>query len=138
MTPLRVLVVDDHADSAEMLAQLLRRDGHHVAVAHSVAGALVAWAHDPAVELLVSDISLPDGKGSDLLRMLKKRSDGGPRFAIALTGFGEEDWLEECRRAGYQKLLLKPVLVELLRSTIAGLATSHPPAQTPADSPPPD
>ena len=61
--PLNVLVVDDHEDSAHLLATLLRREGHRVTTAHTFAGAIVLAAGLPSLDLLISNISLPDGNG---------------------------------------------------------------------------
>ena len=86
---LHVLVVDDHKDSARLLAALLRREGHRVTTAHGFVEAVVAAASMAALDLLVSDISLPDRNGCDLLRILRDRVGGGPAQAVALTGHGE-------------------------------------------------
>jgi len=63
--PGRVLVVDDDRDTAQLLRRLLERRGFVVRVAHSVAMALDAVEEAP-IDLLVSDLRLPDGDGCDL------------------------------------------------------------------------
>src|SRR5437868_7506115 len=60
MAAARILVVDDHAESAEVLAQLLRQAGHHVTVALSLADAVTAAASIPMIDAVISDISLPE------------------------------------------------------------------------------
>lgn len=123
--PLHTLVVDDHEDSAHVLARLLRREGHQVTTAHTFAGAVVLAAGMPALDLLVSDIGLPDGNGCELLRLLRDRVGGGPAHAIALTGHLEEHWVEECRRAGYSHFLLKPVKFAELAAAVRALSPAE-------------
>ena len=81
-------------------------------VAHSFVDAVAAAARLPAIDVLVADISLPDGNGCDLLPLLRERAAAGPLHAIAITGHGEERWEAACREAGYSTFLLKPVKFE--------------------------
>jgi DNA-binding response OmpR family regulator len=113
--PVRVLLVDDHADTAELLRMLLSRRGFEVTTARSVASALVAAETSP-IDVLVSDIGLADGNGCDLLRQLRAL---GPLPAIALSGRDREADVQSARDAGFDEYLGKPVgivqLVEALR-----------------------
>ena len=115
MRSLRILVVDDHADSAQALAKLLQHEGHSVATAYTLAGALALGTAAP-LDMLVCDVDLPHGDGSELLRRLQSFRGGRELPAIAVTGFGNE-WLEVCRMAGYRTFLTKPVeFVNLLKA----------------------
>jgi CheY-like chemotaxis protein len=116
---LTILVVDDHPDTASALARLLHQDGHWVTQATSQTDAIIAGARLPRLDLLISDVSLPDGNGCDLLRLLRQHTSGGPRAAIALTGHGEEEWEAECRQAGYARFARKPVTYERLAALVA-------------------
>ena len=113
--PLRVLLVDDHADTAELLRMLLSRRGFEVTTARSVATALAAAEATP-IDVLVSDIGLADGNGCDLLRQLRATR---PLPAIALSGRDREADVQTAREAGFDEYLGKPVgivqLVEALR-----------------------
>jgi DNA-binding response OmpR family regulator len=113
--PPRVLLVEDHADSAELLRMLLERHGFAVTIAGSVGTALAAAVAEP-VDVLVSDMELPDGNGIDLLRQL--RADGRLP-AIALSGLDREADVARARAAGFDEYLGKPVsigrLVDALR-----------------------
>ena len=120
-----VLVVDDHADSVRALALLLRHAGHSVATAFTFAGAVEAAAGMPAIDVLVSDMGLPDGDGCELLRLLRRRPGGGPRCAVMLTG-RDDELRQQSERAGYGLFMVKPVVVEQLLAAI-----TRPPA-TPA------
>ncbi|HYX26396.1 MAG TPA: ATP-binding protein, partial [Thermoanaerobaculia bacterium] len=75
--PLHLLLVEDHTDTAEALAALLEGLGYRVTVAATVAGALAAAgaAEETAdgIDLVISDLGLPDGSGLDLMRELARR-----------------------------------------------------------------
>src|SRR5688500_12407822 len=114
-----VLVVDDHADSVRALAVLLRRAGHSVATALTFAGAVEAAAGMPAIDVLVSDMGLPDGDGCELLRLLRRRPGGGPRCAVMLTGRDDDELREQADRAGSGLFMVKPVIVEQRLAAIA-------------------
>jgi CheY-like chemotaxis protein len=116
--------VDDHHDTAEILGQLLSRQGCEVRTAESVADALkVADAYD--FDVLVSDIGLPDGRGTDLLGQLRHGTKR-PIGAIAMSGFGMESDIELSRRAGFSEHLTKPVEFGALRQALARLAVKGP------------
>ncbi len=110
----RILLVEDNADAAELMAMLLEGEGHQVAVAHSgpVALRLAAETH-PEVVLL--DIGLPGMDGCEVGRRL--RAEDGTRGAtlIALTGYGQDEDRERTRAAGFDEHLVKPVDMNALR-----------------------
>lgn len=123
--PARILLVEDHADTARALLESLTSRGHEVTVVHSVADALRAAAADE-VELLISDIGLPDGTGLDLIRQIEPRPSIG---AIALSGFGMDADLKRSLKAGFARHLTKPVDARLLERTITELQNgTRPPA----------
>ncbi|MGV3531216.1 MAG: response regulator [Chthoniobacteraceae bacterium] len=110
--PCHLLLVEDHVDTAEVLARMLRRNGYAVTVAHSVTQALAAMqATNGAeklepVEIVVSDLGLPDGSGIDLMASLR---DQYPIRGIALSGFGMDDDIRRAIDAGFSRHLTKPV-----------------------------
>jgi signal transduction histidine kinase/CheY-like chemotaxis protein len=110
----RLLLVEDHADTARLLAQLLRRRGHSVETAGSVGqayGLLAAHGFD----LLVSDLGLPDGSGHDVMR--RARADRGMP-GVCISGYGTEADIERSLDAGFAVHLTKPVSCEALDLTI--------------------
>ena len=116
---LRILLVEDHDDTAHIIAHLLRHAGHEVRLAGDMAGAL-AEAEQYDFDLLVCDLGLPDRSGLDLLRELPAR---GQRFpAIALTGFGQEEDVRLTREAGFMTHLTKPIDVAQLQSAIVAFS----------------
>jgi signal transduction histidine kinase/ActR/RegA family two-component response regulator len=124
--PLRILLVEDHPDTAEAMADLLRATGHQVLVASGVMeGLALADAtlqgrrRDDRIDLVLSDIGLPDGSGLDLMSELSHRY--GLR-GIALTGYGMEDDVARSREAGFSRHLTKPVNLEQLETAIRQVA----------------
>ncbi|HWM89999.1 MAG TPA: ATP-binding protein [Thermoanaerobaculia bacterium] len=118
---LRVLLVEDHSDTAAALAELMRLHGHEVRVAGTLAQALAA-AEQGGLDLVVSDLGLPDGNGQDLMRQLAQRF--GLR-GIALSGYGMEEDLRRSREAGFELHLTKPVNLEALETAIQRVAAGN-------------
>jgi two-component system CheB/CheR fusion protein len=118
---LRILLVEDHADSAKVMQRLLRKAGHVVETAPSVNAGLRAFESAALpFDLLISDLGLPDGSGLDLMRELARRPSRVR--AIALSGFGTEDDVQRSLAAGFAAHLTKPVPMATLRRVIAQVA----------------
>lgn len=118
---LRLLVVEDHLDTLATLERLLKRRGYVVRTASSIAQALeVVKGYE--FDLLISDIGLPDGRGTDLLERIERQRGERPP-AIAMSGFGMEEDLARSRGAGFSEHLTKPVEFPALHQAIARLAT---------------
>jgi CheY-like chemotaxis protein len=95
-----------------MMAQILEGAGYQVVVADCVQAAL-AHADDP-LDLVLSDIGLPDGTGLDLMRALRARR---PLPGIALSGYGTTEDVNRSLAAGFHRHMVKPVEIpELLRA----------------------
>ena len=105
MNSLRILVVDDDQDTLNVLRRLLAREGHAVVVAKSVAAGVEA-ARAERVDLLISDIALPDGSGCELMTAVKALH-GVP--GIALSGYVDDDDKRRAADAGFCVHLDKPV-----------------------------
>lgn len=114
---LRLLVVDDHVATLQALSVILRRDGHHVTTAASIAEALIA-ATGANFDLVISDLGLPDGTGNELMEKLHRTY--GLR-GIALTGYGMDEDLARSKAAGFVRHLVKPVALADLRRAIASV-----------------
>jgi signal transduction histidine kinase len=112
---LRLLVVEDHAPTREILGRLLSRSGHHVISASSVAEALAAFSAHPC-DAVITDLGLPDGSGLDLMRELQKLT---PIIGIALSGYGMETDLQQTKEAGFSAHLTKPIQMEELHQILA-------------------
>jgi len=122
--PLKILVVDDNADAAEMLGMLLEASGHQVLVEHEAQGALArAGIELPDVCLL--DIGLPDMDGHELARRLRARPGTANAVLIAVTGYGQENDKQNSLAAGFNHHLTKPVDIEKLTSLLSELSPSR-------------
>jgi CheY-like chemotaxis protein len=113
----QILVVDDHVDTLEVLTRLLKSLGYAVKNATSVQEAL-QHASASSFDLLISDLTLPDGNGADLAKQICA-SRQIP--AIALSGFtpGDEDKISA--DSEFKARLVKPVDFQLLQETIQKL-----------------
>lgn len=111
----RVLLVEDDADSAYGLSELLKIEGFEVEVAGSMGSALDTLESAPPPDVLVADLQLPDGDGLELLARLAP-DRGFP--AIALSGFTSPSDKASTARAGFARHLAKPVRVRELISAI--------------------
>ena len=110
--PLRILLVEDHNDTAATTALLLRMYGHEVAVARDGIAALEAvQIQEPDVVLL--DIGLPKMDGYEVARRLVPLCKAKP-IVIAVSGYGGTDEQRRCHEAGFNVHLLKPVDPEQL------------------------
>ncbi|WP_020655461.1 ATP-binding protein [Massilia niastensis] len=119
LAPARILVVDDNADAADMLAMALELFGCEARVAHTAAAALeTAASFGPEVALL--DIGLPDMTGYDLARRLRGTPGGQGMTLIAATGWGQDRDRQQAFEAGFDHHLTKPIDVERLRELLAG------------------
>ena len=105
--PLRIFLVENHADTLKWLTLYLQQMGHTVIAARSMEEAL-SGLPSAECEVLISDIGLPDGDGWQLLRKLRDTSVPPPRYAIAMSGYGMNADRSKSKAAGYNQHLLKP------------------------------
>ena len=141
VSPLRIFVVENHADSLKYLVLYLETIGYTVLSATTMTEAL-ANLPTAQCDVLISDVGLPDGDGWELLRTLQLPS---PIYAIAMSGFGMNADRARSKEVGYRHHLLKPfvptelenVLVEAAQE--AALHDSRPAVplsvEKPSDSP---
>ena len=115
---LEILLVEDHRDTARVLKRLLDGSGHHVRTAETVHAALAAADAEP-VDIVVSDLGLPDGTGFELMRQLVQRHH---LKGIALSGFGTDQDVARSREAGFACHLTKPVDFHRLEEAIERVA----------------
>jgi PAS domain S-box-containing protein len=112
---LNILLVEDHEPSRLALSSLLRRRGHQVTIAASLAEARQQVKLD-TFDLLISDLGLPDGTGYELMEEI------GGLFkykGLAVSGFGMEQDISRSRAAGFVSHLIKPVRIEAIESAIS-------------------
>jgi signal transduction histidine kinase len=117
----KLLLVEDHGPTRNTLRDLLVRRKFEVVVASTVAEA-VTRTRENEFDLVISDLGLPDGDGFKLLATLREEA---PEIrAVALSGYGTEDDRERSAAAGFVAHLTKPIGIEMLDKTIAGILHS--------------
>ena len=109
----RVLVVDDNADAAESLSELLALSGHTTQTAQNGPDALAAAAR-LRPEFVFLDIGLPGMNGYEVARALRADPSCGEPVLVALTGWGSDDDRRRSTEAGFDFHLTKPVVSEQL------------------------
>jgi signal transduction histidine kinase len=110
----RILIVEDHADTARLIARILEKSGHTVRHAGRVDAALEILGQQ-SFDILLSDVGLPDRPGYELMQAVKVNY-GIP--GIAMTGYAMEEDVRNCHAAGFSEHLVKPVDLQLLEQTI--------------------
>lgn len=117
---LRILLVEDHGVTAQMMRLVLAAEGHSVEMAGNVATAM-KLANEHPFDLLVSDLGLPDGTGHDLMRQLRSRGRALP--GIAISGYGQDEDIQRSHEAGFSTHLTKPASRQRLVEAIESVAT---------------
>ncbi|HEY6071753.1 MAG TPA: ATP-binding protein [Chthoniobacterales bacterium] len=116
---LRLLLVDDHADTRSVLSRLLIKSGHDVVTADSARGALkILNGH--RFDALISDIGLPGTSGYELIREAKQRQ---PLRAVALSGLGMDEDVRRSVDAGFDHHLTKPINFQELQSILQKISS---------------
>ncbi len=116
----KILLVEDNEDTLRIVMRVLEKAGCKVIPVQSVAAAMdaaISAGEDvEKIDLVISDIGLPDGDGTDLMRQLRDRYG---LTGIAISGYGMEEDIEKSRRAGFIEHLTKPIQIEELIAAIA-------------------
>ncbi|WP_169978372.1 hybrid sensor histidine kinase/response regulator [Tautonia rosea] len=112
-SPLRILLVEDHADNREMLRTLLTLNGHQIETAADGLAALEALRQRPDLALI--DIGLPGIDGLTLARIVRSDPDLSDLPLIAVTGYARPEDRTEALDAGFDDHLPKPVRLEDLK-----------------------
>ena len=111
----KILLVEDHEDTSELMVLLLNQLNYDVATAASVSGALgLAEAAD--FDLFVLDSLLPDGTGTDLCKHIRKRNNSTPILFYSARAYDQDK--HEALMAGAQRYLVKPVDFDVFSRTV--------------------
>src|SRR5213593_2750669 len=113
--PPRILVVDDERSMRELLAIVLRREGYEVLLADNGRTAIDVLEREP-VDLLISDIKMPDLSGVEVLRAAKRIDQD--ILGIMITAFASTDTAVEAMRLGACDYLSKPFDMDLLKMKV--------------------
>jgi PAS domain S-box-containing protein len=121
----RVLVVEDHADTAELVRAVLTGHGARVRIAGSMGEALVMLGESD-FDVLLSDVGMPDGNGYELVQRLREHervAGRGPLPAVAVTAFAGSEARERVLSAGFCDYAAKPIEPAVLIDTVARACT---------------
>jgi len=116
---MRILCVDDHAETCELLHRLLVLAGHDARSALSAADARRAM-RDGAFDLILCDVELPDGSGLELIAEARDRHIRG----IALSGHAGERNVADGLAAGFSEYLVKPISWDALDAAMGRVMLS--------------
>lgn len=117
--PRRILLVEDHADSRELLRALCEHLGHSVAEASDGVGAIAeALVFGPDVAFV--DIGLPHADGYHVARELRRQMEARCPKLVALSGFGTLEARDRAIHAGFDEYVVKPIDVKRLAVLING------------------
>ena len=119
-TPHRVLIVEDDADSREMLGELVSSYGHHAVSAANAAEAL-AQVRDQKPDLAFIDLGLPQLGGCELARLLRQAMAEMPGLKtrlVALTGYSDREMRERAVASGFDAYVVKPIMPEALEALL--------------------
>jgi CheY-like chemotaxis protein len=113
---MRILLVEDHQDTREVLCGLLTRWGYEVFSAANLRSGLNRLNVEPPVDVILSDIALPDGTGYALVS--EARRHGKPVLAIALSGYAYPGDVRVAKLTGFDHHLSKPCDCHYLRTIL--------------------
>jgi two-component system CheB/CheR fusion protein len=119
----RILVVDDHQDSAKGLSELLTLYGHEVEVVFDGPAALKAAVRFYP-DIVICDIGLPDMDGYQIAQALQRHSQTAEILLFALTGYGDDETVRRVRAAGFAYHLTKPVNPAELKELLVSVSAS--------------
>lgn len=124
---LKILVVDDNVDAAQMMALLVETLGHHASIEHSSTAALERAAVDPP-DVCLLDIGLPEIDGYELARRLRAQTKGRQPLLVAVTGYGQDQDRERTQQAGFDHHLVKPADTTALSRLLDQMSAPNDPA----------
>ena len=117
----RILLVEDHPDTARVMRMVLQTMHHQVTFASTIAEALHLAETQP-FDVVISDLGLPDGDGREMMRKIRQMQ---PIPGVALSGFGMQEDVRRSLEAGFSTHLTKPVNIDLLEKTLDNLGREN-------------
>ncbi|MBK5528391.1 transporter substrate-binding domain-containing protein [Pseudomonas sp. TH06] len=130
LTPLRVLVVDDHPANRLLMCQQLEFLGHHFSIAENGCIGLKLW-QDGGFDLVIVDCNMPLMNGYELTRAIRQQELQNrcpPCIVLGFTANAQPEEIQRCKQAGMNDCLFKPLSLSLLSQWVDGI--------TPASRPP--
>jgi len=118
---MRLLVVEDDANVAAVLAETFRADGHQAMVEYTGEAALAVIAHDRP-DAVILDIVLPQIDGIEVLRQIRSSDTALP--VIIVSGAGTARQFDEARRLGVTDIIPKPVILNHFTEALTQIAAT--------------
>lgn len=114
---LKILIIDDNKDLAEMICELIGFLGYETECAHN-GGDGIAKARELQPDVIICDIGLPDMSGYEVVKMICKDAEFKDTFLIALSGYAQQEDIDRSKEAGFDRHLGKPVSMEMLQTVL--------------------
>jgi len=111
---LKILIIDDNRDLAEIICELIGFLGYETESAHNGADG-IAKARELQPDVIICDIGLPGISGYEVAKLIRKDADLQDTFLIALSGYAQPEDIEKSKEAGFDRHLAKPVSLETLQ-----------------------
>jgi CheY-like chemotaxis protein len=112
-TSVRILVVDDHPNTANTLARAIAQLGPEMEVLSATSGAMALdLVKDGAVDVLITDMVMPGMNGLELIEKLQSHPGGRPAYIILVTAYDVPGLKESARRLKVNEIVIKPVRPE--------------------------
>lgn len=113
----RILIIDDHQESADILASMMDFDGHITKVAcGGIPGLREMKNFDPHIVFL--DISMPDMDGNEVAALIRKDGDLRQPYLVAFTNFTDAQMTRKFKQVGFDLYLAKSISVDVLMDAI--------------------
>jgi len=110
LSPVKILVVDDHPNTATTLARALSQLGTGVEVRSATSGSeALEQVNDGATDILITDMIMPGMTGLELIEKLQKHSAGRPTFSFLITAYDVPGLKVTARRLKVKDVIIKPV-----------------------------
>ena len=120
----RLLIVDDDAESRELLCEFLGANGYAVEAAADGKAAREALTHESAYRIVIADLRMPEESGIDLLRNLRRQNLR--HDIILMSSFISGTERQIAKELGAHALLEKPFRLSALLEVVAELAARNP------------
>jgi len=121
-TKVRILVVDDVRDSADVYAALIRRWGYETRAAYDGPSCL-EQVSDFRPQIILLDVGLPGMSGYDVVEILRKNETTAGIKVFAISGYSNSEHIERCRQVGFDDCFVKPVANDWLKEFLARIAS---------------
>lgn len=106
----KILVVDDHPNTANMLARALSRLGSHVEVVSATSGLeALQLVENNATDILITDLMMPEMTGLELIEKLNDDPFSPPTFSFLVTAHDMDDYIDTAERLNVKQVITKPV-----------------------------